>query len=102
MVVPGLPDATTLLLSLCWMLSWKMVPSLFESHLAARRRGKRETSEDIEQAMLSGMFEVEPPNLTQAKERVEGRGFRKFASGLINALAAEALRSEMAAKSKNG
>lgn len=46
-----------------------------------------------------GMVEVEPPDLSQVEERVEGRGrFRKYAQIRINNMAAEAPKNDGAAR----
>ena len=96
-----LPDASTLVLALVVGLAVNLVPAMFRDHMMERAlRKKRETSEEIEEAMINfGMVEVEPPDLSRVNEHVEGRGrFRKYAQTLIDTMAAEALRSDRAAR----
>ena len=99
-----LPDASTLVLALVVGLAVNLVPAMFRDHVMERALSKkRETSEEIEEAMINfGMVEVEPPDLSRVKEHIEGRGrFRKYAQNLIDTMAAEALRSDMAARGEN-
>ena len=104
-----LPDMTTLLLGMVVGLAFRLLPSMFSSHLGNRR--KRATSEELEQMMVYGMVEVPPPDLTRPEEHQEQRRgptrqlkqsrLRRISQQLIDYLASEAMKSEEAAKSKN-
>ena len=88
-----LPDASSLLLGLLVGLMVKLLPAMYSDfHLVGKRQGRATSSEEIEEAMVHGMFEVPPPDLSN--------GDPTLYQGLIRALTIEAARSDLAAKSE--
>ena len=88
-----LPDASSLLLGLLVGLMVKLLPAMYSDlHLVGKRQRRATSSEEIEEAMVHGMFEVPPPDLSN--------GDPTLYQGLIRALTIEAARSDLAAKSE--
>ena len=88
-----LPDASSLLLGLLVGLMVKLLPAMYSDlHLVGKRQRRATSSEEIEEAMVHGMFEVPPPDLSN--------GDPTLYQGLIRALTVEAARSDLAAKSE--
>ena len=88
-----LPDASSILLGLLVGLMVKLLPAMFSDlHLVGKRQRRATSSEEIEEAMVHGMFEVPPPDLSN--------GDPTLYQGLIRALTIEADRSDLAAKSE--
>ena len=88
-----LPDASSLLLGLLVGLMVKLLPAMYSDlHLVGKRQRRATSSEEIEEAMVQGMFEVPPPDLSN--------GDPTLYQGLIRALTIEAARSDLAAKSE--
>ena len=88
-----LPDASSLLLGLLVGLMVKLLPAMFSDlHLVGKRQRRATSSEEIEEAMVHGMFEVPPPDLSN--------GDPTLYQGLIRALTLEAARSDLAAESE--
>ena len=90
-----LPDTSSLLLGLLVGLMVKLLPAMYKDlDLAGKRQRRATSSEEIEEAMISGMFEVPPPDLSRPD------GESTLYRGLIQALTREAARSDLAAKSE--
>jgi len=88
-----LPDTSSLLLGLLVGLMVKLLPAMYKDlNLAGKRQRRATSSEEIEEAMISGMFEVPPPDLSRPD------GESTLYRGLIQALTREAARSDLAAK----
>ena len=88
-----LPDASSLLLGLLVGLMVKLLPAMYSDlHLVGKRQRRATSSEEIEEAMVHGLFEVPPPDLSN--------GDPTLYQGLIRALTIEAARSDLAAKSE--
>ena len=88
-----LPDASSLLLGLLVGLMVKLLPAMYSDlHLVGKRQRRATSSEEIEEAMVHGMFEVPPPDLSN--------GDPTLYQGLIRAKTIEAARSDLAAKSE--
>ena len=90
-----LPDTSSLLLGLLVGLMVKLLPAMYKDlDLAGKRQRRSTSSEEIEEAMINGMFEVPPPDLSRPD--ADSPLYR----GLIRALTIEAARSDLAAKSE--
>ena len=90
-----LPDTSSLLLGLLVGLMLKLLPAMYKDlDLVGKRQRRATSSEEIEEAMINGMFEVPPPDLSRPD--ADSTLYR----GLIRALTAEAARSDLAAKSE--
>jgi len=88
-----LPDTSSLLLGLLVGLMVKLLPAMYKDlDLTGKRQRRATSSEEIEEAMISGMFEVPPPDLSRPD------GDSTLYRGLIQALTREAARSDLAAK----
>jgi len=88
-----LPDTSSLLLGLLVGLMVKLLPAMYQDlDIVGKRQRRATSSEDIEEAMINGMFEVPPPDLSRPD------GDSTLYRGLIRALTREAARSDLAAK----
>ena len=90
-----LPDTSSLILGLLVGMMVKLLPAIYKDiDLAGKRQRRATSSEEIEEAMINGMFEVPPPDLSRPESE------STLYQGLIRALNREAARSDLAAKSE--